>query len=434
MKKKQVLSVSLLSCVLLLGACKAKASTNTTNNDPLSTETSTNTTNNDPLPISHTVTKEQYDKEITNYGFALNTNITYSGTFSLGAMSMSGIVEIDNNAIHTKATGDFGMESYLRIDTNTITEEGTASYEVLSYEHESSGYHYSAGTGILSFAVTESTYMVFIDYEKFSYDATSEAYLLSEEVNVKTPDEDMHVVYGELKFDDGQLVSYRLKYCPVSQPLMLIEVNLVAEKYGSTVVEFPVIVEADETQFNRNVYQRVFFDYKNANATIDAEIDNRGTVSTFNAKFDGTSIETFESIVDGDSSHHYVTFDEDSYNSSTDAIDGLMYYENSDKTWYSMPYSWTYGNYLTSLTYLIPVQFTNVEFVDGIYQTKEEFDYTISGEEFTVKSCTYSFLYGQLKSYSLLAYEKGHLDEAEYKLSVDVTVSNYGTTEVSIPE
>ena len=417
MKKKQVLSVSLLSCALLLGACNK-----------------TNPSDDGGVAVSHTVTKEQYDKAITNYGFALNNNVTYSGTFSMGAITMPGFVEIDNNVLHTKTTGDYGFESYFRVDPNTLTEEGTASYEVISYEHGTSDYYYSKGTGLLGDALIESTYMVFIDYEKFSYDASSESYLLSEALDVHAPDADMHVVYAELKFDDGQLASYHFKYNPVSQPMMLLEANLAAEKYGSTVVEFPVIVEASETDFNRNVYQRVFFDYKNANATIDAEIDNRGTVSNFNAKFDGTSLETFESIVEGDSSHHYITFDEDSYNSSTGEIDGSMYYENTDETWYTMPYTWVYGNCLTSLTYLIPVQFANVEFADGIYQTKDAFDYTISGEEFTVRLCTYTFLYGKLQSYSLLAYEKGHLDEAEYKLSVNVTVSNYGTTEVAIPK
>lgn len=419
MKKKQVLSVGLLSCALLLGACNKTNPSDDGGASPV---------------VNHTVTKEQYDKEITNYGFALNNNVTYSGTFLMGAISMPAFVEIDNNAFHTKATGDYGFDNYLRVDPNTLTEEGTASYEVVSYEHVGSEYHYSSGTSLMGDALTESTYMVFIDYEKFSYDASSEVYSLSEALDVHAPDTDMHVVSAELKFNDGKLASYRFKYHPVSQPMMLIDANLVAEKYGSTVVEFPVIVEATETQFNRNVYQRVFFDYKNANATIDAEIDNRGTVSNFNAKFDGTKLETFESIVEGDSSHHYVTFEEDSYNTSTGEIDGSMYYENSDETWYTMPYTWTYANYLTSLTYLIPVQFANVEFADGIYQTKDAFDYTISGEEFTVRLCTYTFLYGQLQSYSLLAYEKGHLDEAEYKLSVNVTVSNYGTTEVAIPK
>jgi hypothetical protein len=353
----------------------------------------------------------------------------------MGAISMPAFVEIDNNVFHTKATGDYGFENYLRVDPNTLTEEGTVSYEVVSYEHVESEYYHSKGTSLMGDALTESTYMVFIDYEKFSYDATSEAYLLSEEMDVHAPDTDMHVVSAELKFDDGKLASYHFKYHPVSQPMMLIDASLAAEKYGSTVVEFPVIVEASETQFNRNVYQRVFFNYKNANATIDAEIDNRGTVSSFNAKFDGTKIETFESIVEGDSSHHYIKLDEDSYNTSTGEIDGSMYYENpGEETWYTMPYTWVYGNYLTSLTYLIPVQFANVDFVDGIYQTKEAFDYTISGEEFTVRLCTYTFLYGQLQSYSLLAYEKDHLDDAEYKLSVNVTVSNYGTTEVAIPK
>lgn len=97
------LSVGLLNCALLLGACN-KA----------------NPSDNGGAAVSHTVTKEQYDKAITNYGFALNNNVTYSGTFSVGAMSMSGIVEIDNNVLHTKANGDYGFESFVRIDANTI--------------------------------------------------------------------------------------------------------------------------------------------------------------------------------------------------------------------------------------------------------------------------------------------------------------------------
>lgn len=231
MKKKQILSVGLFSCTLLLGACNE---TSTSDNGVTSSD-------NSVAVVSHTVTKEQYDSAITNYGFVLNNNVTYSGTFSMGALSMSGIVETDNNVIHTKTSGDYGFEVFLKIDANSITEEGMASYEVVSLEAGSSDYYHSAGTGLLCDALTESTYMVFIDYEKFSYDASSEVYLLSEELDVHAPEEDMHVVYGELKFNDGQLASYHLKYCPVSQPMMLLDVNLVAENHGSTVVEFPVI-------------------------------------------------------------------------------------------------------------------------------------------------------------------------------------------------
>ena len=191
--------------------------------------------------VSHTVTKEQYDRAITNYGFVLNNNVTYSGTFSMGAMSMSGIVEIDNNVIHTKANGDYGFENFLKIDANTITEEGMAYYEVISLEAGSSdSYHYEE-TGLLCDVLIESTYMLFINYEKFSYDETNEVYSLSEEVEVSAPEENMHVLCADLKFDDGQLMAYHFKYYPVSQPMMLLEINLVAEKIGSTVVEFPTI-------------------------------------------------------------------------------------------------------------------------------------------------------------------------------------------------
>ena len=51
----------------------------------------------------------------------------------------------------------------------------------------------------------------------------------------------MHVMCADLKFDDGRLMAYHFKYYPVSQPMMLLEINLVAEKIGSTVVEFPTI-------------------------------------------------------------------------------------------------------------------------------------------------------------------------------------------------
>ena len=83
--------------------------------------------------------------------------------------------------------------------------------------------------------------MVFIDYEKLSYDSANEIYSLNEEVEVSAPEENMHVLCADLKFDDGQLMAYHFKYYPVSQPMMLLEINLVAEKIGSTVVEFPTI-------------------------------------------------------------------------------------------------------------------------------------------------------------------------------------------------
>ena len=215
MKKKQVLSVGLLSCALLLSGCNKTS--------------------------SHTVTKEQYDNCVTKYGFALNNNVTYSGTFSMGAITMAGTVEIDNNVIHAKTTGDYGFENFFKIDVNTLTEEGMVSYELMSLEPGASEYYHKAGTGLLSGALTESTYMVFIDYEKLSYDSANEIYSLNEEVEVSAPEENMHVLCADLKFDDGQLMAYHFKYYPVSQPMMLLEINLVAEKIGSTVVEFPTI-------------------------------------------------------------------------------------------------------------------------------------------------------------------------------------------------
>lgn len=125
--------------------------------------------------------------------------------------------------------------------TFILTEEGMVSYELMSLEPGASEYYHKTGTRLLSGALTESTYMVFIDYEKLSYDSANEIYSLNEEVEVSAPEENMHVLCADLKFDDGQLMAYHFKYYPVSQPMMLLEINLVAEKIGSTVVEFPTI-------------------------------------------------------------------------------------------------------------------------------------------------------------------------------------------------
>lgn len=422
MKNKQVLFASLISCVLLLGACKK----NNPNNGGDDKET----------PVNHKVTKEQYDECITNYGFAIDKNVTYSGTVSIGVLAMPATIEVDNNVFHTKMVGAYGIETYSKFDKNSIDEEGNVDYEAISYEGAETEleYYHHVGSMPLKYIITESTYMVFIDFDKFNYNLESESYVLSEALEVDAPESNMLVSFAELKFNDGELYSSHFKYSSVANPAMALECNLTIDETKTTSVEFPVIKEVTEHQYNRNVIQRVFFDYKNANATIDAEIDDRGEKINKNIKFDGVNVEIFETVVGGDSSHNYVVFEKDSHNSSTDEIEGLMYYENSDgKTWYSMPYTWVYNNYLTVLTYLIPVEFSKVEYVDETYKTKEAFDYTIGGTEFTVTLCTYSFRYAELNSYSLLAYEKGHLDEEEYKLSVNVTVSDYQTTTVTIP-
>ena len=414
MKRNRILSVSLLGFALLLSACNKGGEAGPKD--------------------SHNVSKEQYDQIITDCGFAINNNVTYSGTFAMGAMSVEGQVEIDDNVIHAVSSGELGFDNYIKLDLDSLTDEGLVDVEVYSIELGTTSGRYQETTMPLQYAVTQSTYMVFLDYEDLTYDADNGIYSLKDTVEVDAPDDNMVVTDAKLQFNDGQLTSYKFKYSPKSNPLMALEADLKAEKQGTTEAEFPVVVEVGETNFNRSVYQRVFFGFKNGNATIDAKIDDRGTKKNKNVKFDRNAVEFFETVVDGDSSHHFVEFETDSYVEATDAIDGSMYYENTDGTWYTMPYSWTYGSYLTVLSYLIPVQFNKVEFADGVYKTKEAFDYTIGGEEFTIGECTYTFLYGDLQSYTLLAYEKGHVGEEEYKLSVEVSVSDYENTEVSLPK
>ncbi|MBR0439232.1 MAG: hypothetical protein IJK27_00520 [Bacilli bacterium] len=425
MQKIKLLLMISLSASLGLVGCKNKKSSSSESSEP-------------EVVDSNVISAEAYKAEMTDRGFFIHQNVTYSGTAAMGMYEAPLITKIADNVVESSFGDTETPSNSFKFDYSTLSE-GKVYTQAYTVEPGGDFYggDYKCGMFDVGEISTESSYILVVGFDKISYDEATKTYNLIEPVTVGVGHDEMLINELSYQFINGKLDSYKAKFGPKDQPMMGMNAELKAINRGTTTASFPLIKHVNSGTFNDWVSKYTKFQFE-SNVTLEIESNIGGEVTQRVVKFDNDKIDELICDKDGEQiDHNYYKFDKDSYKEDTHEIDfDVYYFSESTQEWYTIPSSGDYLNVVKFRAELLDFSFNQFNFDkdNGVYNLKEDTAYTKNTTDYVCKEYQIAFLYNELQSYSYVSYEAGFVGEEDHIYSVSVKVKNIGSTSVTLPD
>ena len=431
MKKIKLIAVAALSTLLLSG-CKGKQSSAAIASGETSQVESvvTSTTEADQKRL---VTKEQFDKEITDLGFFVNQNLSFEGTVVMGVSTFETKLDIANNSTHFVSS--MGNDDYVVFDIDTLTEDNHISLKrVYTEPGDTEPTRYREYEGDFADFITQSSYIFFVDYDSLQFEEASSSYILKAAFDINISGEEMIVKSLSYQFDEGKLVKYSADFSSKETLGLSMKVNYEVKQRGGVSFEIPSVTRVSSEQFNSLVMNMGAFSL-GGNTTIEGEVNDCGNLSTFKIELDDFNIQVYEKTEDKE--YKYIqALDEATYNEETGDVSGTFYRYNYDTGKWSSNSS-SFGRVtLSVISKLFPICHADVEYKDQTYVLENVDTLTFSNfgyYDVVLESGTLVFENYQLSSYKFTYYEEGQKGNPDCTTTVSMRVTDRGHTTVTIP-